>query len=162
MLIRTCFAMPFGDQIAKRADLRVAQALLGHASVRHDRRNLLRKTRTGRACRQRPRLLISAYRELPLARTARYASRGDDRNRTGVNGFAGRCVATPPRRREGSKRSVRRRAVGRSAQAVSVSSSLTVQARPLVAFVPGRAISSAGRAPPRQGGGRWFEPSIAH
>jgi hypothetical protein len=29
-------------------------------------------------------------------------SRGDDRNRTGVDGFAGRCVATPPRRR-GSK-----------------------------------------------------------
>ena len=27
---------------------------------------------------------------------------------------------------------------------------------------PPRAISSAGRAPPRQGGGRWFEPSIAH
>ena len=26
--------------------------------------------------------------------------RGDDRNRTGVDGFAGRCVATPPRRRE--------------------------------------------------------------
>ena len=26
-------------------------------------------------------------------------SRGADRNRTGVNGFAGRCVATPPRRR---------------------------------------------------------------
>ena len=25
-----------------------------------------------------------------------------------------------------------------------------------------RAISSAGRAPSRQGGGRWFEPSIAH
>jgi hypothetical protein len=25
-------------------------------------------------------------------------ARGDDRNRTGVNGFAGRCVATPPRR----------------------------------------------------------------
>src|SRR4051812_47952357 len=25
--------------------------------------------------------------------------RGADRNRTGVNGFAGRCVATPPRRR---------------------------------------------------------------
>jgi hypothetical protein len=25
---------------------------------------------------------------------------GDDRNRTGVDGFAGRCVATPPRRRE--------------------------------------------------------------
>ena len=27
------------------------------------------------------------------------ALRGDDRNRTGVDGFAGRCVATPPRRR---------------------------------------------------------------
>jgi hypothetical protein len=26
---------------------------------------------------------------------------GDDRNRTGVNGFAGRCVATPPRRQVG-------------------------------------------------------------
>jgi hypothetical protein len=25
-------------------------------------------------------------------------ARGDDRNRTGVDGFAGRCVATPPRR----------------------------------------------------------------
>ena len=24
---------------------------------------------------------------------------GDDRNRTGVHGFAGRCVTTPPRRR---------------------------------------------------------------
>ena len=28
-------------------------------------------------------------------------SRGADRNRTGVHGFAGRCVATPPRRRSG-------------------------------------------------------------
>src|SRR3954471_17182044 len=31
----------------------------------------------------------------------RGSSRGADRNRTGVNGFAGRCVATPPRRRSG-------------------------------------------------------------
>ncbi len=30
--------------------------------------------------------------------------RGDDRNRTGVDGFAGRCVATPPRRRKHHKR----------------------------------------------------------
>src|ERR687884_1013281 len=30
------------------------------------------------------------------------------------------------------------------------------------AWQPPRAISSAGRAPPRQGGGHWFEPSIAH
>src|ERR1700760_243174 len=30
-------------------------------------------------------------------------SQGDDRNRTGVNGFAGRCVATPPRRQKHRK-----------------------------------------------------------
>src|ERR1700760_1735276 len=30
-------------------------------------------------------------------------SQGDDRNRTGVNGFAGRCVATPPRRQKHGK-----------------------------------------------------------
>jgi hypothetical protein len=39
-------------------------------------------------------------------------------------------------------------------------------ARPVVpgagTLSPPRAISSAGRAPPRQGGGHWFEPSIAH
>jgi hypothetical protein len=37
----------------------------------------------------------------PGRRTSRFAGclhRGDDRNRTGVDGFAGRCVATPPRR----------------------------------------------------------------
>src|ERR1700760_1566222 len=33
---------------------------------------------------------------------------------------------------------------------------------PLLLLGPSRAISSAGRAPPRQGGGHWFEPSIAH
>src|SRR4051812_49469800 len=32
----------------------------------------------------------------------------------------------------------------------------------LGSLAPPRAISSAGRAPPRQGGGHWFEPSIAH
>ena len=32
----------------------------------------------------------------------------------------------------------------------------------LLVFLASRAISSAGRAPPRQGGGHWFEPSIAH
>lgn len=31
------------------------------------------------------------------------ANEGDDRNRTGVDGFAGRCVATPPRRQGASK-----------------------------------------------------------
>jgi hypothetical protein len=29
--------------------------------------------------------------------------RGAYRNRTGVNGFAGRCVTTPPRRRDGKR-----------------------------------------------------------
>jgi hypothetical protein len=28
------------------------------------------------------------------------SAKGDDRNRTGVDGFAGRCVATPPRRQD--------------------------------------------------------------
>src|SRR4051794_41561549 len=32
----------------------------------------------------------------------------------------------------------------------------------LLGLAASRAISSAGRAPPRQGGGHWFEPSIAH
>ena len=148
--------------------------------------------------------------------------KGADRNRTGVNGFAGRCVATPPRRqagkaywgesgsflprccsatvrgppphlrrrvraavrgsrtaarprapaaasRPGSSRrrgagSSRRRAAPRARRA---SRSWVIQdpyrSRPLASLprVP-RAISSAGRAPSRQGGGHWFEPSIAH
>src|SRR5277367_637414 len=36
----------------------------------------------------------------------RCSDEGDDRNRTGVDGFAGRCVATPPRR-QGSVRAYR-------------------------------------------------------
>ena len=45
----------------------------------------------------------------------------------------------------------------------SCSSSARTHPGPLASLsrVP-RAISSAGRAPPRQGGGHWFEPSIAH
>ena len=35
-------------------------------------------------------------------------------------------------------------------------------AGPLLRFPVSRAISSAGRAPARQAGGHWFEPSIAH
>ena len=35
------------------------------------------------------------------------SAQGDDRNRTGVNGFAGRCVTTPPRRQAAAKRSER-------------------------------------------------------
>src|SRR3712207_8661684 len=33
---------------------------------------------------------------------------------------------------------------------------------PAILLRPPRAISSAGRAPARQAGGHWFEPSIAH
>ena len=42
---------------------------------------------------------------------ARTSERGADRNRTGVHGFAGRCVATPPRRR-GRRHGRARRAGG--------------------------------------------------
>jgi hypothetical protein len=40
---------------------------------------------------------ICAYGDRPYVEISRLV-RGDDRNRTGVDGFAGRCVATPPRR----------------------------------------------------------------
>ena len=43
----------------------------------------------------------SASEPRRAATTFRSATEGDDRNRTGVNGFAGRCVTTPPRRRSG-------------------------------------------------------------
>src|ERR1700677_4119250 len=39
---------------------------------------------------------------MPIRSRDLAAGEGDDRNRTGVDGFAGRCVATPPRRQEGS------------------------------------------------------------
>jgi hypothetical protein len=46
-----------------------------------------------------------AYTEVPRAgRATPSRLRGDDRNRTGVDGFAGRCVATPPRRQDRCKR----------------------------------------------------------
>ena len=47
----------------------------------------------------------------------------------------------------------------RSAAVASASSS---NRRTLIDSDLVRAISSVGRAPPRQGGGHWFEPSIAH
>ena len=37
----------------------------------------------------------------PVASCASIQAKGADQNRTGVHGFAGRCVATPPRRRVG-------------------------------------------------------------
>jgi len=65
--------------------------------------------------RSTPRVVRQA--DLPQARRSRCPEkvRGDGRNRTGVDGFAGRCVATPPRRL------VRRRSV-----AVACSAGLAV------------------------------------
>jgi hypothetical protein len=97
------------------------------------------ETTDGSGCRSCPRtrgLRSDSAKKRPFAGL----SRGDGRNRTGVDGFAGRCVATPPRRRKRPSR----------------------VAGPLLGLGSPRAISSAGRAPPRQGGGHWFEPSIAH
>ena len=48
----------------------------------------------------RRRLRAAEWWRLVYARHGRRRREGDDRNRTGVNGFAGRCVTTPPRRRE--------------------------------------------------------------
>ncbi len=53
----------------------------------HGPRNLLVLLVDEDVDRDRPRSLRAGDRQ------------GDDRNRTGVDGFAGRCVATPPRRR---------------------------------------------------------------
>src|SRR5206468_3985256 len=44
----------------------------------------------------------------------------------------------------------------------SPSSNLALLPRSDATLRLSRAISSAGRAPSRQGGGRWFEPNIAH
>ncbi len=94
-----------------------------------------------------------------------------------MHGFAGRCVATPPRRLghasleparpgwsrgpspgigsvAGTQPGPPRRPRGVRAEAAAP--------RRLLVFANSRAISSAGRAPARQAGGHWFEPSIAH
>src|SRR5205814_9660404 len=70
--------------------------------------------------------------------------------------------ATPPRRQQGSKRSVSRVLPERRADPAGGGETRAVAAVGADSLVSFRAISSAGRAPPRQGGGRWFEPSIVH
>ena len=50
-----------------------------------------------------------------LARAGAAVVEGADRNRTGVNGFAGRCVATPPRRQGGTGYPARGESGGRPA-----------------------------------------------
>src|ERR1035438_8361779 len=94
-------------------------------------------------------LISPQYQPAWMPMFAGVSQRGDDRNRTGVNGFAGRCVATPPRRQGGAR-------VARTPRfARDGASQLAIE--PLIRLLLPRAISSAGRAPPRQGGGHWFE-----
>jgi hypothetical protein len=62
------------------------------------RRRCTPERRRSTSWRRRSRATDSAWNERTSERPADSA-RGADRNRTGVHGFAGRCVATPPRRR---------------------------------------------------------------
>src|SRR5215217_2626747 len=80
--------------------LKNAQALLGRADVGAT------PIYTGVPTLDEPSAAIRGIRftkdseRCSTARDApRQPARGADRNRTGVHGFAGRCVATPPRRR---------------------------------------------------------------
>ncbi len=60
-------------------------------------------------------VVVARVRQVPCPR--RRAARGDDRNRTGVRGFAGRCVATPPRRHRLRSLAVTARRAGRDRRA---------------------------------------------
>ena len=93
----------FADHIARGADTRVAQYALGHAYLATTDVYLsvplldeVADAISGSELRRQTDVPINPE-------NAPYSPRGDDRNRTGVDGFAGRCVATPPRR-QGSKR----------------------------------------------------------
>jgi hypothetical protein len=98
--------------------------------------------------------------------------RGAVEIRTRVHGFAGRCVATPPRRRgaaavyETCTSGLFPGPNGRSSGLFEVVGggrpARNHRAGRLAMLPVSRAISSAGRAPARQAGGHWFEPSIAH
>ena len=87
----------FGDHVTRHAGITNAQALLGHADVGTT------QMYTGAPTLDELAAAIEGYRfgvrrtDVPV--DPRNAARGADRNRTGVHGFAGRCVATPPRRR---------------------------------------------------------------
>ena len=77
-------------------------------------------------------------------------AQGDDRNRTGVNGFAGRCVTTPPRRRGAAKRSERVTASARGDKIAMDGplSASTPIASPPPTSVTGAGCSSSSRAAP--------------
>ena len=94
----------FADHMVRHAGLRNAQHMMGHADSRTTEIYLgsstpdeLKAADSGLHVRRPGRTYVPIDPKCP-----RKPSRGAYRNRTGVNGFAGRCVATPPRRRKRS------------------------------------------------------------
>jgi hypothetical protein len=73
--------------------------------------------------------------------------RGADRNRTGVHGFAGRCVATPPRRRGGARRvQAARASSARRSIPRGVTKLLQCGSEPVVRFVSATVPATGGAA----------------
>src|SRR5204862_1728580 len=131
------------------------------------------KRRSTRPCLA-PRLAGEAHRRLApeLSRGSGHAgdtpsirntanpvvTEGDDRNRTGVNGFAGRCVTTPPRRRGSGS-------VAAPSAATAPSDAGPAGLKPRPSGADSRAIlghradvAQLARAAPSHGEGRGFEP----
>jgi hypothetical protein len=84
----------------------VGRARAGGAAPKPGDRGSLRResaVRRGAPARPARRRVVGDTLADPGAKNPMNA-RGADRNRTGVHGFAGRCVATPPRRRGGRRR----------------------------------------------------------
>jgi integrase len=90
----------FADHVAREAGVRQAQFLLGHATLGTTEAYLGTPTLDELTAATQRRVVPRRQANRCSTRGA-YSARGADRNRTGVHGFAGRCVATPPRRRSG-------------------------------------------------------------
>jgi hypothetical protein len=84
----------FGDRPGRRHDARGCPSLVDGASQPALQRR--RQTQAGRLSGSPTAASNGGASGTP--RVYRCFQTGDDRNRTGVHGFAGRCVATPPRR----------------------------------------------------------------
>ena len=84
---------------AQASGLRVSPVVLSRFDASAARGSCVRRGRVSVP----PRYLSppDASRKARNPGASRGFARGDDRNRTGVDGFAGRCVATPPRRQRG-------------------------------------------------------------
>ena len=107
-----------------------------------------------------------SFRGTPLSAIPRPTSRSFSYARA-CRSAGSRAPARPGRRRSRPARSPARCRIrwpepSRPGRRSSVSIRHGASAIPLLRLATSRAISSAGRAPPRQGGGHWFEPSIAH